>query len=354
MYLEIHYKNIKVSYSFFLNGGGVLFAHEFVRIVSQKIGKVGHVFEYCAGPGFIGFSLLANNLCDKLTLADVNPKAIEAIKETIKNNNLQDKVTVYQSDCLDSIPRTERWDLVVGNPPWHLCSKYKKNIIVCDPEGKVHKKFYRDINKFLKPSGSILFIEGGEYTNIINFKGMIEGNGFKIIEPVIRVPFLGIFKDLGEYRGLAFALIIFLRFSLFFRQGYFIWSKKDQGISVKGLNQDLDNGVYSNYSNPELMDAFYSKGEIIQIARKKRLLFWPFFGLLLSYLLRHTLIGTVISPIFSMWAVFAVYQSVMALKKERLVLYVICAVIPVLNLIVMMQLMRESYKVLRINRIREH
>ena len=85
MYLTINYKNIKVSYSWRLNGGGIILAYEFVRIISKKISKVDHVFEYCAGPGFIGFALLANNLCDRLTLADVNPKAIEAIKETIKN-----------------------------------------------------------------------------------------------------------------------------------------------------------------------------------------------------------------------------------------------------------------------------
>ena len=125
-YLTTKYNNTEVSFKWRLNGGGIIAANEFVRIVSNKIGKVGHVFEYCAGPGFIGFALLANNLCDRLTLADVNPEAITAIKDTIKNNNLQDKVTVYHADCLDAIPETEQWDLVVGNPPWYLCSKGKK------------------------------------------------------------------------------------------------------------------------------------------------------------------------------------------------------------------------------------
>jgi len=140
-YSKINYKNIELSYLLRLNGGGIIFAYEFVHIVSKKIGKVDHIFEYCAGPGFIGFSLLANNLCDRLTLADTNPVAVEAIKETIKNNNLQDKVTVYQSDCLDAIPENEQWDLVVGNPPWSLSSKEKKDIRVYDTKGHVHRKF---------------------------------------------------------------------------------------------------------------------------------------------------------------------------------------------------------------------
>jgi len=226
-YFKINYKNIEVSYLWSLNGGGIIFAYEFVHVVAQKIGKVSHVFEYCAGPGFIGFSLLANNLCDRLTLADINPKAVAAIKETIKNNALQDRVTVYQSDCLDTIPENERWDLVVSNPPWYLSPKDGKDIRVCDLESQVHEKFYRDINKFLKPNGTILFIEGKEFTNVNCFRGMIENNGLCIIESFLAVPFLAIFKNLNEYKGFRMGLVIFLRLCLAFREAYFIWAKRE-------------------------------------------------------------------------------------------------------------------------------
>ena len=226
MSLTINYNNIRVKYAWRLNGGGVIFAHEFVRLVARKIGKVDHVFEYCAGPGFIGFCLLAYNLCDKLTLADVNPKAVEAIQETIKANNLQGRVKVYSSDCLDDIPPGEQWDLVVSNPPWQLSSKKDKNIMVCDPEGRVHEKFFRDINKFLKPDGSILFIEGAEYTDVDSYKDMIENNGLRIAEVIRPGPFFGIFKNLDEYRGLGMPWAIFLRLCLSLREAYFIWVKK--------------------------------------------------------------------------------------------------------------------------------
>ena len=334
MYLTINYKNIKVSYSWRLNGGGIILAYEFVRIISKKISKVDHVFEYCAGPGFIGFALLANNLCDRLTLADVNPKAIEAIKETIKNNNLQDKVTVYQSDCLDSIPKNEQWDLVVSNPPWYLCSEVGKNLIVYDPESRVHEKFYRNINKFLKPNGSILFIEGGEYTNVICFKDMIENNGLRIIESFRSVSFLEIFKNMDDYRGLNIPAVIFLRFILFFRQCYFIWSKRNERLPGERPNINTSN-----------------QGEMIQVAKKQKLLFWSFLGLLAGYLLRQEPIGAVILSVFSIWAVLVVFQSVLALKKKRLGLYIFCSVIPILNLIILLELAWESAKVLKANKI---
>lgn len=187
----IKYNNIEVAYKQNLHGGGIRFGQQFIPVVKERFGRVGHVFEFCSGPGFIGFSLLANGLCDKLTLADVNPEAVKVCEETIQKNNLHDKVTVYLSDVLDNIPETEKWDLVVGNPPHVFCStdeEYKKDITLYDPNFNIHKRFYRDIRKFLKPAGSVLLQEHAESTTIDDFKGMIEKNGLKIEDVFTRTP----------------------------------------------------------------------------------------------------------------------------------------------------------------------
>ena len=82
-----------------------------------RIGRQERTFEWCAGPGFIGFSLLGHGLTDTLCLADVNPAAVDACNETIRRNGLEGRVDVYVSDGLAAIPASERWNLVVGNPP---------------------------------------------------------------------------------------------------------------------------------------------------------------------------------------------------------------------------------------------
>lgn len=182
---HIKYNDIEVIYKTNLHGGGIRFGQQFIPVVKEKFGHIGHVFEFCAGPGFIGFSLLANKLCDKLTLADVNPEAIKVCNETIKKNGLELVVSTYISDCLDDIPETEKWDLVVGNPPHVFCAtedEYKKDIILFDPNFSIHKRFYRDIHKFLKPTGSVLLQEHTESTSIADFKEIIEKNGLKIID----------------------------------------------------------------------------------------------------------------------------------------------------------------------------
>ena len=184
MLKHIQYNNIEVAYKENLHGGGIRFGQQFIPVVREKFGHVGHIFEFCAGPGFIGFSLLANKLCDKLTLADINPEAIKVCEKTIKKNHLESKVAVYLSDSLDSIPETEKWDLVVGNPPHVFCSseeEYKKDITLYDPNFSIHRKFYQDIRKYLKPTGSILLQEHTESTSMGDFKNMIEENGLKII-----------------------------------------------------------------------------------------------------------------------------------------------------------------------------
>lgn len=180
----VRYKNITVSYMPHLDGGGKGFGQEYIRVVKEKIGKVNHIFEYCSGPAFIGFSLMAHDLCDRLTLADINPDAVRVCNDTIKNNNLQAKVSCYLSDCLDNIPETEKWDLVVGNPPHWPSSeeKYHEDITKYDPCLIIHKKFYRDIRKFLKPNGAILLQENGRATSDKDFAQMIEENGLKVID----------------------------------------------------------------------------------------------------------------------------------------------------------------------------
>ncbi len=184
MYYKVKYNEISVSYLPELDGGGMTFGQQYLGVIREKVGHVGHVFEYCAGPGFIGFSLLANGLCDKLTLADVNPAAIKAVEATIRENHLEDRVKVYQSDCLDDIPVTEKWDLVVSNPPhWDGTEEnYKEAIRLVDPGWIIHKRFYRDVKKFMNPNASIIFQESSHATKRDDFEPMIKENGLDLVE----------------------------------------------------------------------------------------------------------------------------------------------------------------------------
>jgi tRNA1(Val) A37 N6-methylase TrmN6 len=108
----------RVSYKNHLDGGGRGFGQDFIPLL-QSLGlpRQPRAFEWCAGPGFIGFSLLGHGLCETLCLADINPESESACERTSADNALSDRVSVYCSDNLRDIPKSEQWDLVVSNPP---------------------------------------------------------------------------------------------------------------------------------------------------------------------------------------------------------------------------------------------
>lgn len=164
------YKGMKVYYYPELDGDGTSQAYSFEKFIrsyfpADKVFNKG--FEWCAGPGFIGFALLKEGIYKKLCLSDINPLAIECVKRTIIENNLQDSVNYYVSDNFESVPKSEKFDLVVSNPPNYFClnpehhdySWLKDDLRPNDPGWKIHKSFYSTIVDYLLPEAYLLIQE---------------------------------------------------------------------------------------------------------------------------------------------------------------------------------------------------
>jgi predicted RNA methylase len=177
-YRLARYKNLKVAYLPHLDGGGQGFGQSFLPVVRTLIGKVGRVFEFGAGPGFIGFSLLAHRLCESLCVADINSEAIAAAHETVRRNRLQDCVSVYLSDGLHDIPSSERWDLVVSNPP-HFRNAYEGSLRHHDAEWALHRHFYAHVIRFLTSNASVLLQENYQGSSEQDFRAMISAAGLE-------------------------------------------------------------------------------------------------------------------------------------------------------------------------------
>jgi methylase of polypeptide subunit release factors len=184
-FTTLQYGSIEVCTHEDLDGGGTTFGQDFLPTISKHIGKVGRVFEFCSGPGYIGFSLLAHGLCDSLCLADINPVATAACQETIERNQLGDQVSVYLSDCFDSIPATERWDLVVANPPGvstsQLYPQWGEAIIYQDLEWKLRRRFYDGVVRYLNAGAILLFAECTLFSASEDFEAMIAGGGLRVV-----------------------------------------------------------------------------------------------------------------------------------------------------------------------------
>lgn len=169
-----------------LDGGGTEIYQEIINLLKEWY--PGHLFdrtfEWCAGPGIIGFHLLDAGLTNTLCLADVYEPAVVAQKEIIDCLKCQHRVSTYLSDNLKHIPKTERWDLVVGNPP-HFPNSVQKHSgtnlrLYVDQDWNIHKEFFTDIKQFLNPGAKIFLWEAQWGSSVETFRPWIESAGLKI------------------------------------------------------------------------------------------------------------------------------------------------------------------------------
>lgn len=171
------YKGVKVFYRPELDGAGSRVAPSFIEFVSRRTKSAySSALEWCAGPGFIGFALLREGLCQRLCLIDINPNAIDCIRRTIRENGLERQVTTHMGDNLEALADSDRFDLVVANPPnfcainpshpdYHL---YKEDLRPNDPDWRLHRGFYSGIRRFLSP-GAVLHISEVEPEKAVVF-----------------------------------------------------------------------------------------------------------------------------------------------------------------------------------------
>jgi methylase of polypeptide subunit release factors len=186
-YSAVTLGGIDVCFTEDLDGGGGRYGQDYIGFVEAKLGRQERTFEWCAGPGFIGFSLLGHGLTQTLCLADLNPAAVDACKETIRRNGLEGRVAVYESDGLDAVPATEMWNLVVGNPPHSGSAEVRPEIkrpstIYQDAGWKIHENFYATVGPHLAPGAQIVIQENLRFSSAETFAPMLAANGLQLVD----------------------------------------------------------------------------------------------------------------------------------------------------------------------------
>ena len=183
-----------VFYTNETNGGGDYFAIEYIDLVKEWYVKVDSILEWCAGPGFIGYGMFANNLCNKISFNDKFKSAIDQLEKTKLNSKNPDDIKIYNGGSLSTIPETEKCDLIVGNPPhWKdiqsaetsLNLQFKSfkhvNDILVDTDWKSHTLFYQIAKKLLSDKGKIVLQENLKGSTPKTFERMINDSGLKIL-----------------------------------------------------------------------------------------------------------------------------------------------------------------------------
>lgn len=161
------------------NGGGTWFGQEYIEILKSRYPNrtFDRCLEWCAGPGYIGYNILDHGICQHLCLIDKFAEAIEFAQRT--GQQCVGQVSFYVTETLSVLSPTEKFDLVVANPPHYLECPGDENYqrIAVDQDWQAHKDFYQHIGRHLTDQGIILIQE--------NMAGSM--GGIKDFEPFIRV-----------------------------------------------------------------------------------------------------------------------------------------------------------------------
>jgi methylase of polypeptide subunit release factors len=188
---------LDVHYDRSVDGGGSTFGREFIPYIKERYPDrvFDHALEWCAGPGFIGFGLLQTGLCNHIHLLEKHAPAVEMLNRSKSTAQDPEKVHIYHTNTPKNIPVGEKFDLVVGNPPWFKNKTLMKtmvnplhfnedNVRICvDQDWTAHAEFFKHIKNYLSTDGVILLsqCETGSPLREEEFRDMIEQAGLKII-----------------------------------------------------------------------------------------------------------------------------------------------------------------------------
>jgi methylase of polypeptide subunit release factors len=163
---------ITIEHSRELDGGGTWISVDYLDTLEKAYPnrKFNKALEWCSGPGFIGFELLARKICNEMDFMDLHMPALDNIKQTICKNNLSYNINCILADKIEQLP-PKKYDLIVGNPPHFTKKVFPQHAYedfcrrTLDIDLKIHRNFFEEISNYLADDGIILISE-------TYFKGM--------------------------------------------------------------------------------------------------------------------------------------------------------------------------------------
>jgi ribosomal protein L3 glutamine methyltransferase len=79
---------------------------------------VAHVLELCTGSGCLAIMLAQAFPNAQVNAVDLSADALQVAARNVKDYQLQDQVTLQQSDMYHALPPARKFDLIVSNPPY--------------------------------------------------------------------------------------------------------------------------------------------------------------------------------------------------------------------------------------------
>jgi methylase of polypeptide subunit release factors len=181
---------------------GEMTAEAAITMIKERQLRDLKVLDICCGVGIVGmtiFSRLGKELTVKqVALADINIFNLNSLRRTLAVNHLDhllgDRIACYLSEGLSHIPRGERFDLIVSNPPHYFVPDRTKEGLspgrlgTYDAGWSFHKSFYEECHEYLTDKGEVWFLENSAGASEEVLLPFIEANASLRYEKQIREP----------------------------------------------------------------------------------------------------------------------------------------------------------------------
>jgi len=182
MQTKILDNGMALTFPIHLDGGGYEIRNE-LHTVIKNTGKPQYdrAFEWCAGYGPLGFDLLDKKMVNTVVFSDCYSVAMDQCVDNAKENQVLNKITTYTTDKISSLPLTEKFDLVVANPPHSgdkksfIDSLENKSCIentcrlIVDEGYQAHQEFFANIKRYLTSNADIYITAGSNMDYFIRW-----------------------------------------------------------------------------------------------------------------------------------------------------------------------------------------
>ncbi len=173
-----------------------------IQYVKKIFTEPVDIIDLGCGSGVIGLTLEKKLSTNSVDLVDISEKALEV---THKNcGNFNSKANIILSDMFDNIPNTNKYDLVISNPPYiktdeeieEIVKNNEAHIALYGGEDGLdfYKKILYSVKPYLKEKSIIAFEIG--YTQAEDIK--------KIVQEVLPTSKVIIKQDLSEKNRMMF------------------------------------------------------------------------------------------------------------------------------------------------------
>lgn len=146
-----------------------------IRMIEERQLRNLRILDICCGVGIIGLTIFSKlggqSVVKGVGFADINIFNRNSFFRTLKNNRMEglvgDQIWFWLSDGLKYIPRGEKFDLIVSNPPHFFVEEYANDslsplrLAMYDADWGFHKSFYEQCHDYLTEKGEVWFLENG-------------------------------------------------------------------------------------------------------------------------------------------------------------------------------------------------